>query len=349
MTRAIDVRLYDTTIGVWQDSANDPTFRAEIYIGLVRLMRRRGWTVGPDPRIAKHYPSLDKDHRLATRGAMRAEIEVAGRQVTVQFWAETWPIDNPNGRRYDFNKRQRLDYLDRVRVDLETQKIIAWLRRRATVTISRGDIAAGTGPGQVTAEAFIAHRYAGCWHTDKALGRPVCRYDYNGKSGDGGVVEHGATVWFPDRKGRICRGTAFYNINNMWWVATGQYRLENKGSHDILTRCPSDLRIKRNARARRGRLEGELARAIRACDFQRAERLKRILFGDSTPYGIWSRKESAYYRPNCSGYTIDALSAGRYTRDEAEAEVRRCPDILSLVMPDGRHVEAAALEQRVAA
>ena len=34
------------------------------------------------------------------------------------------------------------------------------------------------------------------------------------------------------------------------------------------------------------------------------------------PYLI--RKQGAWYRPNCSGYTISAIQAGRYSLDEAE-------------------------------
>lgn len=348
-TRIVDVRLHDTSIGIWQDSANDPSFRREVYLPLLALLRRRKWKVAADPRVHKHYPSISKDHRLAERGDMRVEVSVSGRAIQLQFWAETWPIDNPNGRRYDFGKRAKMADLDRVRLDLETRKIMGWLSARATVTISTADRPRGMGPGEITALEYIERSYADSWHSDKTLGRPVCSQPYNAKSGDGDVIEHGERVWFIDGKGRILRGTALYNINNMWWVVTDRYGLSNKGSHEIFVRQPDRLRAKRNDRARRSRLEGELAAAIRRCDFRRAELLKGIIFGADPTYGIWSRKQAAYYRPNRSGYTTDALSAGRYTWEEATDEVRRVPDILSLVMPDGRHIQAEALDRQVAA
>lgn len=347
--RTVDVRLHDTSIGIWQEDARDPTFRAEIYLPLLNLLRRRKWKVTADPRVHKCYPSISKDHRVASRGDLRIEISISGRAVQLQFWAETWPIDNPNGRRYDFGKREKMVFLDRVRLELETRKILDWLRERATVNVSGGDGRRGAGPGEITALEYVERSWASSWHSDKTLGRPVCSQTYNAKSGDGDLIEHGATVWTTDRKGRICRGTALYNINNMWWVVTDRYGLQNKGSFEIFARQPERLRVKRNERPRRARLEGELAAAIRCCDFRRAELLKNIIFGTAPTYGIWSRKESAYYRPNRSGYTTDALSAGRYTWDEATAEVRRVPDILSLVMPDGRRVESLDLEQAQAA
>lgn len=347
MTRALDINLHDTSVGIWQDDANDPTFRSDIYAGILRLFRRRGWKVAADPRILKHHRCLSPDHRIAARSDMRAEVSFSGRHIEITFWSETWPMVNQNGRRYDFDKRAKLAFLERCRVDAETAKILEWVGSRASVSIkTRGQ---KVEPGGLTAMEFVQQRYAEGWHNDKALGRPVCTQIYNSKSCDEGVVEHDSTVWFADRKGRICRGVALYNINNMWWIITGRYGLENKGSHDIYVRQPADLRSKQNATARQKRLEAELAAAIRRCDFKRAELVKTIAFGASPTYGIWSRKWNTYYAANYCGYTGDAVSAGRYTWAEAVAEVRRVPHILSLVMPDGSHLQAEDLDRREAA
>lgn len=347
--RRLDVNLHDTSIRVWQDDPRDPTFRAEIYLGLLRLLRRRKWRVAADPHTLKHYPSISNDRRLGERGDLRVKIDISGRAIEIEFWAETWPIDNRNGRRYDFDKRSKLNYLDRLRVDLETRKVIAWLERRTEVAVKPRDAVRGVGPNGFTAAEFIARQYVKSWHTDETLGRPVCSYAYNSGSADGGTVEHGATVWFPDPKGRIRRGVAHYNINNMWWVVTDRFGCVNTASFQIFARQPGDLRRKRNEPLRRKRLESELARAIRSSDFRRAELLKHIAFGDGPTYGIWSRKWESYYLPGGSGYTTDSISAGRYTWDEAIREVRRVPHILSLVMPDGRHLEADALDEAQAA
>lgn len=349
MSRQLDVNLHDTSIGIWQDNPDDPSFRTEIYLGLQQHLRRRGWTLRADPRILKNYRCLSKDHRIASRGDLKAEVRLSGRVVEVMFWAETWPIDNRNGRRYDFHKRDRMCFLDQVRFDLETRKVLDWLRDRADVTVIHRDHTVRIRPGALDAMAAINRDYASSWHSDKTLGRPVCSQSCNSKSGDGATVEHGATVWFADGKGRLCRGVAYYNINNMWWVVTNRYGRTNKGSHELFTRPPADLRRKRNERVRRLRLEQELAAAIRRSDFRRAELLKRIAFGEAATYGIWSVKEQAFYRPNRSGYTTDTIAAGRYSWAEAAREVRLGPDILRLVTPDGAFVDAASLDLKRAA
>lgn len=339
--RKLDINLNDTSIGIWQDNASDPTFRAEIFGPLIRSMRVRGWTIGADPAV--RYPSLRPTHRLGKRGDLRAEIRCSGRVVKIKLWSEAAPSENRNGPRYGFNQRKGAPYLDRLRFDLETRRILAWLRDRAEITEKRPPRAGTIAPGAMTAMDFIAEDYRTSWHADKELGRPVAKYDDNRTSRDGDLIEHGQKVWFTDCKGRICCGTAYYNINNMWWIVSGEWSLSNKGTDEIYTRRPANLRKKLNERARRRRLEAELALAIRSMNFLHAETLRKILFGQELTYGIWAKDHSAFYRSNYSGYTTDSISAGRYTWDEAADEVRRCPDGLRLVTPDGKHLSASDL------
>ncbi|RAP39320.1 hypothetical protein BYZ73_21145 [Rhodovulum viride] len=327
--RAIEVRFHDTTIGIWQDDARDPTFRSDVFGPLIRMLRDEGWTVGSDPDIVKRYNSLRHDHRRMRKGALRGTIQISGRSIDIELWAETWPKKNQNGHRYGFNKRQRLDYLDRLRVQALESRIVAWLERRGAVTVRRSE-------QPRLAMDRIAKDYAESWHTDKALGRPRCDYDHNRRSADGILLEHGQTVWVPDTKGRIVRGQAFYNINSMWWVVLAKDHLTNKACFDIYAQQPEDLRRKRNGRERRRRLEAQIAAAVVASDFRRAETLSRIAFSDQPIWRIWSRKHDCFYAPQYSGYTSDANLAGRYTRDEAMREVRRVPHILHAIGPDGR-------------
>lgn len=75
----------------------------------------------------------------------------------------------------------------------------------------------------------------------------------------GSVLEHGAQVWFADWHGHMGEGVAYYNTNNMWWVVTGKYGLDNAASFDIYAGKPETLRIRRNAQ-RRKRLEQNFRR-----------------------------------------------------------------------------------------
>lgn len=330
MRPATEVRIHDSSLSIWQDNAKDETFRSDIYAPLIRAMRARGWSIKADPRVQKNYRSISASRRLGARGSLHCSIEITGRVVKVEFWSITAPQNNRNGRRYDFDKLARMHHLDSLRVELEFKRIIAWLVTLAPVKVTRDNH--GLTPMQ-----HIDKGYAEGWHTDKALGRPRCDYESNRKAKDGALLEHGQTVWFADRKGRIVRGTAYYNLNNMWWVIAGG-ELHNEGSHSLHVSPPADLRTKQNERARRNRLEAELAIAVKRMDFLRAELLKRILFGGEQAFLIWARDKEAYYRSQYTGYTSDGISAGKYTRAEAEAECRRSPHELEMVCPDGSHV-----------
>lgn len=330
--RKVEVRLHDTSIGVWQDDPNDPTFHSEIYGGLIRLMRGRGWCVREDPHIKKHYSCLRQYHRLASKGPLRAAIKISGRVVEIEIWSENAAQDNLAGRRYDFDKYERMPFLDKKRFQIERSHLTSWIADRCETLIT------DASKKGLTADQRISNSYAESWHSDKALGRPVCSCDGNRKSADDVLLEHGQTVWFAGRDGRIRRGQAFYNINNMWWVKVSDYELLNLACFDLYSNQPADLRTKRNERTRRQRLEALLSKAVRCSDFLRAFELQRIIFGADDVYRIWSRKYDTFYASSCSGYTPDGISAGRYTRAEAEAEVRRVPHILSMVTPNGKHI-----------
>jgi hypothetical protein len=328
---AIDINIHDSSIGIWQDNAQDPSFRAEIYDALVRDLRARGWSIKADPKIHRHYRSISPCHRLGTRGTLCCKIEVAGRHVGVEFWSLTAPQINRNGRRYDFDKLSRMGYLDRLRVEVERARICRWLRTLAPAKVTLRN------ERHLSPMDRIQKGYAEGWHTDKGLGRPNWHQDYNRKSGDGGHLEHGQVVWLADRKGRIIRGTAYYNLNSMWWVIAGG-QLMNESCGSLFVRAPDDLRTKQNERDRRKRLEAELSVAVQRMNFVRAEVLKQILFGGDQVFLIWARDHNSYYRSQYSGYATDSNFAGKYTRAEAEAECRRVPHELEMVGPDGKHI-----------
>ncbi len=285
----VSINAFDAHICIWQENAQDPSFRSEVYEGLMRRMKKRGWKFRADPEIARRYRCLSPSHRLGQRGTLHCSIEISGRVVNVEFWSETAAQVNRHGRRYDTDRLRRMHHLDRLRVELEFRRIAAWLTTIAPVTINRHP------DRDMPAMARIERSYAESWHKDKDLGRPVCEFDYNRKSASGAFLEHGQTVWFPDRKGRIVRGTAYYNINSMWWVVAGG-QLFNESCYRLFTSPPVDLRTKHNERSRRTALEHQLALAVRRMQFQRAEILKRILFGTDPTFMIWARDHNAYTR-----------------------------------------------------
>lgn len=334
MDRQLTVHLHDTCINISQNNPNDPSFRKNIFLEIIAHLRKRGWTVSPDPSVVKIHKCISPDYKLARRGAVRASLETGGRSCKIEFWSDAARRNNPNGARYDFDKFNRMPYLDQKRFLLERQKIIDWLTGKSSVTITRPV----NRETYSTARDYIAAQYAKSWHSDKDIGRPICKYATNARAADGGTVAHGCTVWFRGDDGRWRRGQAFYNINNMWWVVENQSSWRNLACFELCLNQPADIREKRNEKSRRRALERELKFALQASNYTRAKVINQILFGDDAPHFIWSRKNNAYYGTYYCGYTKSHLLAGRYTRAEAEAECRRVPHILEMVCPNGERV-----------
>src|SRR3546814_9886870 len=109
------------------------------------------------------------------------------------------------------------------------------------------------------------------------------------------------SVWIQDRQGRWLRGTAFYNINNMWYVAIGKYELHNMAAFRIHVSKPASLRRQPNLKARRARLEEEFRKAVAGMDFERAKLLQKFLFGEQDVFRIWARQKDAWYRQQAQG------------------------------------------------
>jgi hypothetical protein len=281
MRNRIGAHIHDASLGIWQDDANDKTFRSEVFGPIVRLLRDRGWKIGADPSVKKNHPIISHNYRFGHRDTLRVKIKICGRCIEVNFWSMTAALDNRNGREFDFYKMKRMSYLDRLRVQIERRHIIDWLGTIAPVKVTEKPFR------QLPAVEAITADYAENCHSDKELGRPVCKYDSNAKSADNKLVQHGSTVWFFGHDGRMRRGTAYYNINSMWWVVCDKWTRKNLSCHDLYVDQPADVRTKRNVHLRRQKLEKELSTAITRMDFQRAETIKQILFGNEE---IWLKQ-----------------------------------------------------------
>ncbi|MFV1591269.1 hypothetical protein VWZ88_01715 [Phaeobacter sp. JH20_36] len=79
--RKLEINLHDSHIGIWQDDPNEPSFKEEVYGGLIRLLRDRGWTTHKDPEAKRNWASLSPNTRQAAKGNLRAHIQTAGRCV----------------------------------------------------------------------------------------------------------------------------------------------------------------------------------------------------------------------------------------------------------------------------
>jgi hypothetical protein len=253
--------------------------------------------------------------RECSKGDLKGELEVMGRSITFKMWQDVTPSENRNGGRYDFDKEARMPYLLRIEMERTRLRIRHYLCSVFTGYKFEPPREPPMGLMGLTAEEKAAHNRRTSGHYKPALDRAEISMTSNAIACDGGTIEHGARVWALDHKGRVITGTAYYSLNNRWQIVTGRYGLTYAGTESIFTSPPENLRVKRNARERRRRLESELAKAVKAMNFRRAEVLKNVLWPKPEPL-FFIMKDGAYFAPNYCGYRDNPVDAGRYTEAE---------------------------------
>lgn len=321
------VRFHDADLHVWEEPEGPVRddwrrqFKKDVFLRIAQQLRRMGWhTEVPSDMVEQYGRRFAEDRRYCRKGDLQGFLDLSGRHIEFQMWQDVANGENPNGGRYDFDKEKRMPYLLRLEMERTRRRLRAYLCNVFSgyeFSDAKNDgRSEKRGPGALTAMEWVEACWASSWHF-KGDTRTYQISDYNRKSADGKLIEHGQRVYFADRKGRMSTGIAYYNINNMWWVVSGKYEVNNEAAFELYVENPGDLRRKRNERPRRKRLEAELAKAVKAMDFRRAETLKGVLFPKAEPlYLIWHKGHGAWFAPDFSGYRNSPTEAGKYTLAE---------------------------------
>lgn len=325
------VSFGDASLNVWEDPERrdalqwrewERQFKKDVFLRMAQQLRRLGWkTEVPADMIEQYSRSFAEGYRYCRKGDLQGRLEVTGRCIRFEMWQDVANVENPNGGRYDFDKEKRMPYLLWLEMERTRRRLRAYLCNVFAGYEFNDRLRDGRhaerGPGALTALEWVEQANRSSGHYVAELGHARINMACNAKSADGGTITHGARVYAIGYDDRMVAGTAYYNLNNMWWVVTGKYDVINVHSGAIYLENPGDLRRKRNDGRRRRRLEQELARAIKAMDFRRAETLKNILFPPEEPlYLIWHKGHGAYHRPGACGYTSNPVEAGKFTWSE---------------------------------
>ncbi|WP_375191846.1 hypothetical protein [Marinobacter sp.] len=330
INRSGEVRLGDASLTVWENPARtsweqwqqyERNFKRQVFKRIVQQLNRLGWSVEvPKDMIEQYSRSFAENHRYCRKGDLQGFLDLSGRCIKFEMWQDVANGENPNGGRYDFDKEQRMPYLLWLEMERTRRRLGSYLCNVFSGYEFRTDRRDGRmnklGPGHMAALEWLDGCYESSWHFKGDTSKYTIA-DYNRESADGAMLNHGQRVWFADRKGRVCTGIAYYNINNMWWVVTGKYDVRNEAASNLYIQCPENPRHKRNGRLRRDRLESELSKAVKSMDFHRAQVIKDILFPQPERlYLVWHKQHRCYHRSSFSGYTSDSVEAGRFTWDE---------------------------------
>ena len=329
INRAGTITFSDATLSIYEDGISAaraaggwPTakawerqFKRDVFARIVQALHRIGWTVGPWDK-ADQYKAIALEHRTCSKGDLKGELDVSGRCIKFEMWQDVTPSENSNGGRYDFGKEARMPYLLRIEMERTRRRIRDYLLNVLTdYRFKPSDPKIGINGA--TALEYAKHSQRSSGHYVERLGRASFNSPDNGFTRDGVAIEDGAKVYAITSAGRVIYGAAHYSLNGRWMVVTGTHGVEWADHRELYAACPGDPRVKRNARQRSNRLQGEMAKAIKAMNFERAAVLRDILFPGNPPlFAIWHAESNVYHRAGCRGYTSDLSQAGKFTADE---------------------------------
>lgn len=306
-------------------------FKRQVFARIAQTLRRIGWDCAMppiDPHGVKHYGGdvaryAAQRKRDCSKGDLKGELSMSGRSIEFKMWQSVnTPTRPDHGGRYESDLEGCMPYVIRLEMERTRRRIRDYLcnvfsgyafdQKHYTSYSKKGR----TGFFGLTALEWLQRRYdESCHIKGDPINYKIC--DYNNKSKDGGRLKHGTPVWFADSKGRLCAGTAYVNINSMWWVVSGKYSVTNKSCSELLASKPDHMQVKRNAKQRRNALEGLMKKAIQAMKFERAAQLRDLLFPEGGQvFHIYHKDHAALFGPDYRGYTQDSAKAGLYTRAE---------------------------------
>lgn len=309
--RSGDIRVYDTSVALWEGDDGGPPWTSEQrdrvfrevereFKSLLSRMRSRGWKVLRDPEVAKRHKCIAHLHWLGTKGDLRFFAEAGGRTAKVEFYQEI-SIDNPNGGRYDFDKMGRMPRRDlRLQCAVEMAAVVTKLVERGytlpreirqdrilfdTLHVAEDrSRTRGKDPLQVFNERWNSpwdwkrgtHRF----ERDETGWPTVKEYNPHGHNVDRDrrPVVNGSTMYYR-KNGRLVRGTAYTNIGEQWRLVHGAEPSwgEYMSSRNLFHCTNPDQQKRRLVPGQEARLRKELEKSLKANDYARVATLGRVL------------------------------------------------------------------------
>lgn len=261
----------DASLSVWLLDPKDERL-PRVRNAIVRKLRALGWRMGLDEKVKRHYPSIARDHHEGCRGDLHVAVELSGRHLSVKFWQELVTV-NRNGGRYDFHQRAKMPYLIGLQYEVTARKVAAVVEAMLPVKLKR-DV-------RLRGQAYIDDRRRELAEFQGPKFYERTWEPYNTRSAEGVNMRDGQRVWFLGNGcgyGRWVAGTAWRNINNMWWVLLPCGTVFNVGSSQLHTTQPEDLRGRRHPeKVVRDRMERLKQQAVGADQFERAAVLRDLL------------------------------------------------------------------------
>jgi len=212
---------------------------------VLNFMKERGFDVGRDPDIEKHYKILSKDRWYGRKGDLEFKSKRYPAGWKIAFFQNV-VIENSFGGYYDFHKYEKMPYMIKLLFRNEVSHIKQFLK-------SLGCVDATDKQYKLATDKLKFDYVESCHYPQKSmeefelsdLNGQTSEYSYNRQDRDGKVIHNGELKYFRNWDGRLSRGIVYRNLNNMWWVITNKYELRNIADFKLFDPTEQDFRIRR--------------------------------------------------------------------------------------------------------
>lgn len=300
---------HDTTMSLWLKDPENPEIK-DTRDKLIAHLRGRGFSIENDLEVDE---CIREGYHCGSKGALEVRVEARGRCLQVEFFQNV-VYENRNGGRYDFDRRKKMPFLIGKQYELERTKIAALVARLGFPLLA---------PAKLHGMAEITHRRSQLSQSHSGI------YDrspeaYNQATAAGDLVADGDTVHFRHWDQRWHTGTAYRNINNMWWVLLPCGTITNLSRSEIHRTAPEGGLKGRTFSdgARKKKQMEALQKASRRNDLKRITILRALLTPALSYYVLslkHSRRDDAHvtlWGQSASGYQYDIGAAGKYSHEE---------------------------------
>ncbi len=297
------VSFGDACVSIWEEPGAplswgntwEPAFKRDVFARIVQTLNRLGWTctMPPvDPHSVKAYGGnverrSRERQRFCVKGDLKADLNLSGRCIEFQmFQSVNCPTRPDHEGRYESNKEACMPYVLRLEMERTRRRIRDYLcnvfdgyafQPPKIVSPNPDPLAYfNSGWDGEYERKRGTHRFerdASGWPSDRELS------SWSRTDQDGARLEHGSIRYARDHKGRLLRGRVYGGINGMWMLVYGPGRRDHmhETAATLFTLAQGMPRKQVPAYVRLKRLQGELDKAVKAMNFERAAVLRDIL------------------------------------------------------------------------
>lgn len=287
------INFFDTHIGAWETDVNFEAVRRRLRAVLGRMVRR-GFRVSLDSEVASNRLAISASRYVGRKGDLEFAARAAGRMFQIEFFQNVANVDNRNGGRYCSEKFARMPRTMQLACAVEMSHVLQKL-------VALGYVLEGRRQGIVSTDLLSVLRHAQ-GRTDE--GDPLAefnrRWSFESDWERGGRYERDESGWpsakeygrwpatdrdglpivsgetmYCRRAGRLFRGVARPNMNDMWiLIANGE--CAHVQARQLFRCADPAAEPRRLVPGQLKRVRDELSKALEAQSYRRVEALARV-------------------------------------------------------------------------